>query len=165
VAKITLAMTETDSANLPGDYSYAFNQALAGGGTEEYLVRYENNGTPPNVGVDEEQHVYITFASSLAPEKKLGVVVSDDGINLKVSLWMEEGGLRANDYNSMAAQVKDPSGSLVVDLGSETTQSVDGVFSFLSTAQAIARNTPLILTAQATRGLVTDLVQQGFVRV
>jgi hypothetical protein len=164
-AKQAITMTQTDAVNLPGDYSYAFNQASAGGGTEEYLVRYEQNGVAPNIGIDEEQHVFIPFASTLVPEKKLGIVMSDDGINVKISVWMEEGGLRANNYNSMAAQVKDPSGNLIVDLGTATTQSVDGVFSFLTTDSAIVRNTPYLVTVQATRGASVDLVQQGFVRV
>jgi|SRR3972149_8670003 len=165
VLAISLPMTEESAVDLPGSYFFDFNQALAGGSPEEYLVRYTNPAAPPNTALDEEQHVFVTFATSLAPERRMGHALADDGVSLKVALWMEEGGARITLLSQIAAQIKDVAGNLIVNLGIQTVQSADGVFSFTTPITSINRNQDYILAAQATQGIVTTSYNMGFVRV
>ena len=129
------------------------------------MVRYTNPAAPPLQGLDEEQHVFRPYSSSLVPERRLGHVLADDGVTLRISVWIEEGGQRVTDYDEVAAQIKDGDSNTTVNLGTDTADTADGIFSFETPVSAITRNIPYVLTAQATRGLVTDSYNAGFVRV
>lgn len=165
VAAITLAMIEESAADLPGSYYYDFDHTLAGGGSEEYLVRYYCPSAPPLRGTEEEQHIFRPVQSTLAIERRLGHVLSDDGTTYKAVLWIEEGGVRATNYDSVAAQILDATAALIVDLGTDSTDTSAGTFYFSTAASALSRNTPYVLTVQATRGVTTDSFNVGFVRV
>jgi hypothetical protein len=157
-----LSLIEQDPGALPGSYYLDFDQTAAGGSSEEYLVRY-NCAAP--VSLDEEQHVFRPYATSLNPERRIASSMSDDGISFQIALWVEEGGLRVNNYDSVASQIYDASGNLVVDLGADLSGTPQGVFTFQTDVAAIVRNRPYVLAVQATRGLVTDPFNIGFVRV
>lgn len=158
-------LTEEDATNLPGTYYYDFDHTTAGGEANEYLVRYTNTAAPPLMGTDEEQHVFRAYSSSLVPERRLGHVLADDGVTLRIAVWVEEGGQRVNDYTSITMQIKDDESTLVVNLGVDASDTTDGIFSFTTPITAISRNIPYVLTAQALRGTVTDNYNAGFVRV
>lgn len=159
-----LAMVEESAADLPGSYYYDFDQAVAGGGAEEYLVRY-TNFVAPLQGLDEEQHVFRVYSSSLVPQRKLGHVMADDGVTLRIVVWVDEGGQRVSDYDAMSLQIKDGGSNLIVDLGTDVSDTADGLFSFETPVSAVTRNVPYVLTGQAVRALVTDAYNVGFVRV
>jgi len=165
VALISIAMVEESAADLPGSYYFDFDQTAAGAAAEEYLVRYVNPAAAPLAGLDEEQHVFRTYASSLVPERRLGHVLADDGVTLRIAVWVEEGGQRVNDYDDVSAQIRSADSSLVVDLGNDASDTTDGIFSFSTPISSINRNVPYVLTAQATRAAVTDSYNSGFVRV
>jgi len=158
-----LTMVEEDSTNLPGTYYFDFDQAVAGGSPEEYLVRYSS--TTVQVGIDEEYAVYTTQSTSLTPDLRPGHVLADDGVTFKAAIWIESGGQRVNDYNSVAAQIKDASSQLIFDLGIDTADTLDGIFSFSANANVLPRNVPLVMTLQATKGIVTESYNIGFCRV
>lgn len=149
--------------SVAGSYYYDFDQTAAGGSSEEYQVRYVT--AAPYAGLDEEQHVFRPYATALTPERRLGHALADDGVTLRISLWIEEGGTRAADYASLTAQVKDYSGNLVVNFGTNTTDTADGLFYFETPIVAIQRNIPYVLTVQAIRAMTTDSFNAGFVRV
>lgn len=158
-------MTEESAGNLPGSYYFDFDHTAAGGEANEYLVRYTNSAPPPLRGLDEEQHCFRAYASSLVPERRLGHALADDGVTLRVTLWIEEGGQRVTDYSSISVVVKDGRSSTVITLGTDTTDTADGLFSFETPISAIVRNLPYVLIAAAVRGGVTDTFNAGFVRV
>lgn len=160
---ISIVMTEEDATNLPGSYFVDFNHAVAGSGLDEILVRYTN--AAPLAGLDEEQHVFRPYASSLSPDRRLGHALADDGVDLRVSLWIEEAGQRVTDYTSVSAQIKDSTGTLVVNLGTVLSDSTDGVFAFATSIAAVTRNVCYVLAVQAVRGVLTDSYNVGFVRV
>lgn len=160
VAQVDL--NEEDATDLPGSYYFDFDQTTAGGGAEEYLVRYNNPA--PYAALDEEQHLFRPYASSLTPERRLGHVLADDGVSLRIAVWVEEGGQRVTDYTSMAVQVKNGA-TTVIDVGTAASDTADGIFSFEVPITPVSRNLPYVLTVQAVRGLVTDRFNVGFVRV
>ena len=164
-AVFALAMTEESAVDLPGSYFHDFDQAAAGGGIEEYLVRFTNPAAAPLAGLDEEQHCFRVYSSSLVPERRLGHVLADDGVTLRIAVWVEEGGQRVTDYNTVALQIKSGDSTTVVNLGTDSSDTADGLFSFETPVSSITRNMPYVLTAQTTRGLVTDSYNAGFVRV
>lgn len=165
VPAYAIAMTEESAAELPGSYYIDFDHATASGVADEFHVRYVNPAAAPLAGLDEEQHVFRPYASSLVPERRLGHVLADDGVTLRVSVWVEEGGQRVLDYDSVSLQIKDGQSTTVVDLGTDSSDTADGIFSFETPVSSITRNLPYVLTAQAVRGLVTDAYNAGFVRV
>jgi len=165
VGYTTIGMTEEDPTNLPGSYFYSFNQASAGGSNEEYLVRYMNIVAMPNTALDEEQHSYVNFATSLTPPVTIGHALSDDGTNFYLALWVEVGGQRVTNYTSLTVQLQDDSGDLVANLGSTSAQTAAGVFAFQTPIVVLQRNTPYILIVQATQGIVTSTYNLGVVRV
>lgn len=165
VAPAALPMAEESAVDLPGSYYFDFDHALASGVADEFLVRYVNPALAPLAGLDEEQHVFRPYASSLVPERRLGHVLADDGVTLRISVWVEEGGQRVLDYDSVSLQIKDGQSTTVVDLGTDSSDTPDGIFSFETPVSSITRNIPYVLTAQAVRALVTDAYNAGFVRV
>jgi hypothetical protein len=158
-----LAMSEEDSVNVPGTYFRDFDQAAAGGSPEEYLVRYSS--TSVLVGIDEEQQVFTTQATSLVPDIRPGHVLADDGVTFSAAVWVESGGQRVTNYDSIAAQIKDSSSTLIVDLGTDTSDTLDGIFSFSTNSGTIPRNVPLVMTLQAVKGAETDTFNLGFTKV
>lgn len=162
---IQLPMAEESAVDLPGSYFLDFDQTAAGGGVEEYHVRYTNPAAAPLAGLDEEQHCFRVYSSSLVPERRLGHVLADDGATLRIAVWVEEGGQRVTDYDSVSLQIKDGLSTTVVNLGTDSSDTPDGIFSFSTPVSSISRNVPYVLTAQAVRGLVTDSYNAGFVRV
>lgn len=164
-ALVQLPMVEESAVDLPGSYYLDFDHATASGIADEFLVRYTNPAAAPLAGLDEEQHVFRPYASSLVPERRLGHVLADDGVTLRISVWVEEGGQRVLDYDSVSLQIKDGESTTVVNLGTDSSDTPDGIFSFETPVASITRNLPYVLTAQAVRGLVTDAYNAGFVRV
>jgi hypothetical protein len=159
-------MVEEDAVNVPGTYYFDFDQTLAGANPEEYLMRYTN--AAPNAALDEEQNVYLALPPVVGTVslRTPGYSMSDDGINLKLSLWVNENGLRVTNFTSMTVSIKDNAGNLIVAVCTSTVQTSDGVFAFQTAITAIQRNTPYILVIQATRPpSTTDNYDIGFVRV
>ena len=163
---ITLSMTQEDSVNLPGSYVYGFNQATADSSNpNEYLVRYINAAALPNTALDEEQWLFSIFVQSISPSIDVGHAMSDDGETFTAITWIEVGGLRVTDYTTMSAQIKDDQGNVVQNLGTTSSQTADGVFTFSCPVAAVSRNTPYILAIQAIIGITTQNFNKGFVRV
>jgi hypothetical protein len=160
---VALSMVEEDSTNLPGSYYTDFNQTTAGASPAEYLVQYTNS-TPGFLALAEEQHVY-TIYNGFGPEVTIGRAMSDDGVTFTLTMWVELNGQRVTNYNSMSAQLKDDLGNLIVNFGSSSSQTSDGLFSFTAPVAAIVRNVPYIIAAQATQGSTTTSYNLGFVRV
>lgn len=161
---IGITMTEEDSVNLPGSYYYDFNQTAAGGSPSEYLVRYVNS-TSPNVALDEEQFIYLVQSTSLSPETNVRYVMSDNGVTLTIAAWIEVGGVRVTNFVSLAAVIDDSLGNLIVSLGTQSVQSVDGVFQFQTPSTTIQRNQPYVLAVTANNGSSNTSYNAGFVRV
>jgi hypothetical protein len=161
---VELPMVEESAGNLPGSYYRDFDQAVAGGSAEEYLVRYRNPAAPPLRSLDEEQHVFRPTATTLNPERRIAGALADDGATFRIAVWIEEAGQRVTNYNQVAAKIFDPAGNLVVDLNADTTDSAQGVFAFETPIAPIVRNRPYVLELLATRGVVTDSFNWGFVR-
>jgi hypothetical protein len=165
-APILLAMTEEDPVNLPGSYFYDFNQTTAGASQDEYLVNYVNSA-PGFTATDQEQHIYSVFAviSTGGADITIGRAMADDGVTFTLTVWVEIGGQRQNNYNTMAAQMKDTLGNLIVDFGTTGVQTSDGLFTFQCPTAAITRNIPYIIAVQAQKGIQTTSYNLGFVRV
>src|SRR3972149_4178084 len=83
VLAISLPMTEESAVDLPGSYFFDFNQALAGGSPEEYLVRYTNPAAPPNTA---KRCAMVFHNPNPFPKSIFENVVyplRDDGVSLK----------------------------------------------------------------------------------
>jgi len=159
-----LAMTQEDAINLPGTYFYDFNQATAGGSPEEYLFRYASLSGSVQ-GIDEEQLVFVQYASSLSPDLRPGHALADDGVTFRAAIWVESAGVRLTNVTSMSAQLKDASSVLLADLGTVAADTSDGIFDFSTPAAIIPRNVPLVITVQATIATVIYSFNLGLVRV
>ena len=89
---------------------------------------------------------------------------ADDNLQAVFALWIEQDGQRVATLDSMAAQIKDSDGALVVDLGSDSSPTADGVFRFATASSNLDHQKAYTISVQATEGLDTWYGNIGFAK-
>jgi len=167
-AVASIPMIEESALLLPGSYIYDFNQAAAGGGSDEYHCYFFNNAAAPLNVVDEETHVFKPGggggSGSVGNERRIQPVIGEKNGVLELVFWIEEGGRRVIDYDSVTAVIVDGASSIVATLGTDGTDTVDGLFQFVTPVAPIQRGKSYVVRVTATRGLQVDSFNAGFVR-
>lgn len=76
---------------------------------------------------------------------------ADDGAEARFAVWLERDGVRQLDVESVAAVVRKPDGTTVQDLGTDSADSGDGVFTFTMESTSLAQGQEYYLACMATR--------------
>jgi hypothetical protein len=117
------------------------------------------------VGVDATQAVYGgTYVVTQAP-LTWGFAAADDATDVTFSIWLERDGQRQLDMLSIAASVRLPDGTEVQDLGTDTDDNADGVFTFSMAAIDLDAGQEYYLACEATRAGLTWHTNLGFAKV
>lgn len=171
VALFNLPMVEVSAVNMPGSYSYVFNQATAGGATDDYHCYFNNPEAPPLNLSDDEWHMFKpgggggSGGGPNGSERRVQGSMAEDGVTFRLRFWIEEAGRRVTDYDSFNAKILDVADAVVVDLGTLVSDNPDGEFIYATPVAPINRNVPYTIRIAATRGFNTDDFNFGFVRV
>jgi hypothetical protein len=133
---------------------------------------YKASFTPDDVGfwvmeitIDYNKDVFQAEYTVEAAKLFINATLSDDATTSIFGIWFEENGERLTDLDSVAVLIKDTAGTTVVDLGTDTTDTGDGVFRFTTSSSNLIQNTAYTIVATATRGAETWVGMAGFARV
>ncbi len=127
-----------------GEYVFSFTPDTKGSWSVEVLIDYNKDIWYGEfaVGVGVEA---IVFQASMA----------DDGVTAVFGIWIEENGVRRTDITSMSAVLKDTAGGTIINMGTNTTPTVDGIFRFTSPSANLAPQVPYVITVSATDSIQT----------
>jgi len=138
------------------------------GATGEYLISF----TPDSTGVwlveitiNFNKEVWQGEYVILKPEITVNASMSDNGTTAIFGIWFDHGGQRMTDLDSVSVVIKDTNGTLVVNLGTSTSDTPDGVFKFSTASGNLATLTAYTAIATAVRGSSTWIGQAGFTKV
>lgn len=95
-----------------------------------------------------------SLIEDLTIEKRITFQFSaaDNSTNIEFAIWAEVPGKVLTDIESVSLRILNASGTLINDLGIQTTYSVEGVFRFTMSSLSLGDNTPYYLDIQAVRG-------------
>lgn len=96
---------------------------------------------------------------------RYGASMSDDLTNAEFGVWVEDNDGRRTDITSMSAVVKDVEGNQIVDLGTNSSPTADGVFRYTTGSSNLTSHTSYLLHVQATVDGSTRHGNIGFARV
>jgi hypothetical protein len=125
-----------------GEYLFTFIPPQKGHWSYEVLINYNKEIWAGQVQVGGEDVVW-------------GASMGDDGQNAVFGLWLEQDGERRMDIDSISAKLMDTQGNLIVDLGSNSTPTAEGVFEFSTPSTNLAQQVPYLVAASATDGTQT----------
>jgi hypothetical protein len=135
------------------------------GTSGEYKVQF----TPNDAGIWEisvliDYNKQIWFEQFEAGQLQVdwGMSAADDASNLNIAVWLEHEGERITNVTSVAAVIRELDGTQVVDLGTDSTPTTEGVFSFSTAITNITANTAYVLDCTAIRSSITYDQNIGF---
>jgi len=134
-----------------GEYRTEFTPTAGGFWLLEVRVPYNGSAWMGQYDLDGD----VEFHSSMA----------DDNTDAAFSVWLNIAGQRATDVDQMTAQIRDPAGALVADLGVDSSPTADGVFHWTVSSSVLTQHVPYTLSVSATRAGATWYANRGFVRV
>lgn len=146
---VGVAITEPD-AN--GEYRFAFTPTAVGFWKYEVLIDLNKERRKGEAEVTQEN-------------AEIKASMADDGTTAAFGVWVQIDGQRVTDFDSIAAVVRDEAGTLIKDLGVETSDTADGVFAFSCPVTDLVYDTPLILIVAAMRSGIVWNHNEGFVVV
>jgi hypothetical protein len=82
--------------------------------------------------------------------------MADDDSTVTFNVWLEDNGQRRTDLDSIAAKVMDGDGNEIVNLGTQSTSTADGVFKFLTASTNLAGKTSYLLALRGTKAADPD---------
>jgi len=135
-----------------GQYKFSFTPNAIGAWEYEILVDFNNDIWGDTVEVVQ------------APAE-WGMSAVDDTSSIFIDLWMSINGQRVTDLDSIAAAVYNRAGMLVVDLGIDSSDDAQGVFTFSTLSSNLTQSVEYILQVTATRGTTTWANNLGFARI
>lgn len=79
-------------------------------------------------------------------------VASDNGTTANFGVWGEENGEPVTDFDSISLKIFDLDGTEIADLGTETSQTSEGVFHFSVASTVLSNATAYYVKADVSRG-------------
>jgi hypothetical protein len=134
-----------------GEYKVSFIPDSVGTWTIEVVVAYNDD-------------VWGGQYQVVQAEAHLGASLSDNGTTATFALWIEKGGQARTDLDSIAAVVRNADGVQVADLGTQSTDTSEGVFKFTASSSSLATEVAYYIDATVTKGTQTWEVLGGFVQ-
>ena len=138
-----LAATALTQEGATSKWYYDWSPTLLSSG--QYFIEY--------ILIDDDANT-ATLTEDLIIDKDIVFQFSaaDDTTNIEFAVWAEVPGKVLTDITSMGLRILNASGTLINDLGTQTTDSVEGVFRFTMSSLGLGNNTPYYLDIQAVRG-------------
>ena len=99
------------------------------------------------------------------PDLRLTFAAADDNTDATFAVWGEVNGERVAFLDSIAAVLRAPDGTEVVDLGTDASPTADGVFEFVTPSAGIAGGNEYYLDVCATWGAITWYSNLGLSKV
>lgn len=149
VTAVTASIAEIGAT---GEYALTITPTSAGEWSAEVIVAYNNSvfGAEFNV---RKADIQMSFSAA------------DDETTTRFSVWAERDGERLLDLDSIAAVIRSADGTQIADLGTDATDTGDGVFSFSVSSASIPEGYEYYLDATATRGTLSWRNNLGFAKV
>lgn len=135
-----------------GEYKASFTPDAVGFWLLEVTIDYNK---------DVWQGEYVVDGADLF----VNASMSDDGTTSIFGLWFEQDGQRRTDLDSIAAVIKDTEGNLVVDLGTVSSDTGDGVFRFTTLSGNLYELVAYTVIATGTKGSESWIGMAGFTKV
>jgi hypothetical protein len=149
-AVVAVAATVTEQGTT-GEYAVTFMPTAAGLWTLEVYS--------PTTG-DR-----ITDAVRVAqPALTWGLTLADGGTTSTFSVWLERDGVRQADITSVAAVLRAPDGTEVADLGTDSADTGDGLFTFTCASALLTAGASYYLACTATRAPAVWYNNLGFAK-
>jgi hypothetical protein len=149
-AVVALAVTVVEIGT-SGTYRASCTPTSAGA----YALRITNSYNDDALGAEAQ----------VAVPDALGITGSDDGTTITLAVWVARAGVRLTDVTSVAAIIRTTAGTSVADLGTDSTPTAQGVFTFTVAASTLTRGVAYTLDATVTRAGVAWAANVGFARV
>jgi hypothetical protein len=96
---------------------------------------------------------------------RYGASMSDDLVNAEFAVWVEDNDGRRTDITSLSVVIKDGQGNQIVDLGTNSSPTADGVFRFTTGSTNLTSHISYLLHVQGTVDGSTRHGNIGFARV
>jgi len=125
-----------------GEYVFSFTPDSKGLWSVEVLIDYNKDIWYGEFAVGDEEIIFQT-------------VMADDEVVAIFGIWIEEHGVRRTDITSMSEILKDTAGNTIIDMGTDTSPTADGVFRFTSPSAKLVPQVPYVVTVSATDGIQT----------
>jgi len=149
VDSVTTAIAEIGSS---GEYALTVTPDAVGEWSVEVAPAYNDDLWRADFTV-KKAVINMTFSAA------------DDATTARFAVWADRFGERITDLDSVAVVIYSSDGTVVVDMGTDTNDTSDGVFEFSTASANIPSGLEYYLGVTATRGTVSWYSNLGFAKV